>query len=321
MRLRIQPLLRALPLWGAIAALTPSISLAQPDHPKFPIKTVIRSHQQPSTVTFQQSSYQLPGSHLREDSAAYSVEADLSPALNLFTAQDGPWGGLWILDIVPRFVVRRADALGSNPVRTPTYEPRANLYFAPGDSLDPDEATWYASVSLLHYSNGQSGPFLNPDGRTLNTVDGSFSLWSVAAAVHLVNDWLWLPAYKALEIGTFYNKENLLDELYPDFRVSLKLETREQSHRGWHGLGGRSRVRVDLEWLVTNPSGQPASLKPAPFAGAVTGVFTPERTGSRPGLNPGFSLFARYYAGYDPYNMNFNQEIYRIDAGLMFGPQ
>jgi hypothetical protein len=292
---------------------------------------------EPSTLTFRETSFNLPGSHFREDTASYSVEASIAPPFTLVRAVlGGPAPGSYMLNIVPKFVVRRSDGVVSNPVRTPSYMPSAALYYSPWKML-PETSPgglagrphyWYLSFTTMHYSNGAIGPFLNPDG-SLNNVDGSFSLWSASAAVHVQNGWPWLPEYKALHVEYLFNKENALDALYPDWVVSLKLRTAGTRLGGGTGLGGRARVLMDLDWRIRRVNGMPEALKPAPFSGALTGVYAPQWAPLRSGTRGGgvsafvmdFAFFGRLYGGFDYYNMNFDREIYRVDFGLMFGPR
>ena len=270
----------------------------------------ITRHLEPTTATFGKSTLNFPGSSLREDSAVYSVEASVAPHFTLFQgAFSGPLGGAYRLNITPKFVVRCSDGVGSNPVRTPSYIPEATLFYNPRDSVDAS-SYWYLSFGLSHYSNGQTGPFLRSDGR-LNNVDGSFSLWSNTAALHLYNEWPLLPTYKAFQVEYFHHKENLLDDLYPDVTLSLKMQTADYVHPAWRGLAGHSRIMMDLNWLVQNTSALPDAMKPAPFSTSVTGVYAPGK------LFPALALFGRFYAGFDYYNMNFDNEIYRLDVGVM----
>jgi hypothetical protein len=289
---------------------------ARAQGPRVSVFEGMTRHLEASTIAFRQTTVNLPGSHLREDTAAYSFETDIFPQFTLFQAPvGGVLPGAYRLNVAGRFIVRRSDGVPSNPVRTPTYIASGTLFYSPRDSAAAGRGYWYTSFTFSHYSNGETGNFLRPDG-TLNNVDGSFSLWSAAFALHLDNAWPLLPAYKALQVEYVYGKEGALEELYPDYIVSLTLHTRDH-HAGLGGLGGRSRVLIDLDWRVRNGSPRPDALKPVPLSGAVTGVYTPQWNGHD--VFPDLSLFGRYYAGSDYYNMNFDREIHRIDFGLMLG--
>jgi hypothetical protein len=74
----------------------------------------------------------------------------------------------------PKVVLRMFNAR-SKPVKTPSYMPRATLYwFLHPESVAPGRGARYLSVTLSHHSNGQDGPVFNPDG-TVNHESGSFS--------------------------------------------------------------------------------------------------------------------------------------------------
>jgi hypothetical protein len=310
---KIGPLLTV--VWAAMAAtLLPDAALGQEG--RVSVFDGITGHLAPSTMTFEQTTVNLPGSHLRSDTVAYSFEANIHPHFTLFRAPvEGPLPGAYMLNVAGQFLLRRSDGVPSNPVRTPSYIPSGTLFYSPTDSTESNKGYWYLSVALSHYSNGEIGNVLQADG-TLNNVDGSFSLWSVAAGIHFDNEWPLLPAYKALQVEYIYGKEGALDALYPDYVVSLKLHTADYPVPGWGGAG-RTRLHMDADWRVRKQSSFPDSRKPVPLSGSVTGIYTPEWKGQA--LFPDMSLFARYYAGSDYYNMNFDQEIYRIDFGLMLG--
>jgi hypothetical protein len=277
-----------------------------------------KRHFDPSTIAFRQTTIHLPGSHLSVDTAMYSFEADIAPEFTLFRAAlGGPLGGSYMLTTGGRFTIRRADALPSNPVRTPGYTASGTLFYSPYDSIGARRAYAYASLSVSHYSNGQTGDFLRADG-SINDVDGSFSLWSASAAIHLFNDWPLLPEYKSLQLEYLYGKEGALEELYPDYVLSLALHTREHAHQGWWGFAGSSRVLMDFEARLPNGGSRPASMKPEPLSAAITYAYGPRWFGLGRDAFPGLSLFGRFYAGSDYYNINFAREIYRVDFGLMF---
>lgn len=58
------------------------------------------------------------------------------------------------------------------PVSTPSYMPRLIYYHYGEDPYHNGHDYYYVMVS--HHSNGQKGPFYNPDG-TVNVTDGEFS--------------------------------------------------------------------------------------------------------------------------------------------------
>jgi hypothetical protein len=289
-----------------------------------PMETdVVEAHLEPTLGSLGLTSWDLPGSALREDTVAYSVEASIAPAFTLFhTAMPGGLPGHWRLVAVPKVVLRRSDGLPSNPVRTPSYMPAATLYVEPNADLRANGGSAYFSLGLAHYSNGQTGSFLRADGSGINDVDGRFSLWSSSVGLHFVNDWPLLPEYKALRLQHITHKEGLLDEFYPDWIVSLVLHSAERAH-ALGPLGGRSRFTADFDWLPRVRNGAPEAWKPVPFAATLAARYAPDWGVKKPvprGPLGGFALFARFRAGHDTYNMGFHREVYRFDLGLMMGP-
>jgi len=73
-------------------------------------------------------------------------------------------------------VVLRMFLERSVPVKTPSYMPRVTVYkfFHPEQSVIEKSVASYGAVTLSHHSNGQAGPFRNPDG-TINHESGNFS--------------------------------------------------------------------------------------------------------------------------------------------------
>lgn len=286
----------------------------------------VESHLEPTSGSLGLASWDLPGSALREDTLAYSVEASIAPAFTVFhTAMPGGLPGNWRLVAVPKVVLRRSDGLPSNPVRTPSYMPAATLYVEPNANVAEANAAaaraWF-SLGLSHYSNGQTGSFLRADGSGPNDVDGSFSLWSSSVGVHFVNAWPLLPEYKSLRLQHITHKEGLLDDFYPDWIVSLTLHTADRAH-ALGPFGGRSRFTADFDWLPRKRNDAPEAWKPAPFAATLAARYAPDfgvKPPSSRGPLGGFALFARFRAGHDPYNMQFHREIYRFDLGVLLGP-
>jgi hypothetical protein len=273
-----------------------------------------------STVAFRETSLQFPRSHLRPDSAAYSVEARIAPSFIALRSTDGLVPGAMMLAVTPKVLLRRSDGLESNPVRTPGYMPSVTVFYAPRDVTKigiPGEAApafSYFSANLMHHSNGQTGAFLTPEGRP-NHLDGSFSLWSASLTAHLHGGLPLLPDYKALSVERLYLKEGSLDAFYPDWIVSLALGT---APRRPGPVPGRVRLLADFDWTPRKSNGIPNSLKPAPYSAALTAAWYPMTAGR--GTRLDFAVFARAYAGCDDYNINFDREVYRAELGLMFGP-
>src|SRR5690606_2366098 len=165
---------------AAFAAMASSVGAAAGD-PAARLAAQVAAHREPSTIAPGFATWHLPGGHIRHDSASYSVEAVIAPAFALWRGRLPGLAGAWQLDAVPRFAVRRPAGVPSSPVFTPDDRPHVDRHYVPGRVA----ARWGAVFTLEHHSNGQAGPFLNADGSGPNVTDGSFSLWSVAAAWHI----------------------------------------------------------------------------------------------------------------------------------------
>src|SRR5690606_37827390 len=140
----------------------------------------------------------------------------------------------------------------------------------------------YASLTLLHHSNGAQGPFLREDG-SINTVDGSFGYWSAVVVFHARDPWPFLPEYEAVRIERMFFKEFQLQRFYPDWTFALSLGTAERPLSGPGILRGRARLLADFDWSPRLANDWPASHKPYPFSGKVTGIYAPQWKRPAPG--------------------------------------
>ena len=130
------------------------------------------------------------------------------------------------LDVPVRIGVRQFDD-NSLPVRTPSFNPGLRTYL--WWNTNHTAPLYYASIGLHHYSNGQDGEALMPDG-TVNTRTGSFSTNYVEIAAHMLRktegfapQWYRL-AIRQHFIGTWDAAQR---GQYEKGDVSLKVRTRE----------------------------------------------------------------------------------------------
>jgi hypothetical protein len=276
---------------------------------------LIRDDFEPSSFAPGFATFNLPGSHLSRDTAAYSFEAVVIPRLTLYRA-----GGV-MLQADPVITLRRFDNIPSNPVRTPDYKPRATLYYSPVDSVEGSRAArvsesatglWYLSFSWWHHSNGEEGGFgdVREDGGALNDVDGSFSLWGASAELHRHFARAWLPRAASLRLEWFFMKERALGGVYPDAAVTLSLKTARFRHPGVAGFAGWSRLSGETTWRLIPDNALHETLKPDPFSFSAAASYAPDW---RPAFLP-FPVRTDYY------NMNFNRSLRRVDFGVMANP-
>jgi hypothetical protein len=241
----------------------------------------------------------------------------------------------------------------SNPVRTPSYMPKATIQFAWMKNLstekpDRDEFNdgpiemWLVNaIPFGHHSNGQNGCLFTdqarvndecesvlpipPTGRTANTVDGSFST-------------------NYLRVGLNYRR------LYPkgddpkdvrrvtrrEWGVGANLELNPSGYVGGsisddlRPLYGATRVKTTTDVVVGNwkmpllkvTCGRAwSSLSLDYINGAppdVPNVTIATEAACLPARWGGSGLFVRYYRGQDYYNAAFLQSINRVQFGVTF---
>lgn len=189
----------------------------------------------------------------------------------------------------------------SHPVKTPSFNPGARVYFWHRSWVNGEDDFHYLSLGGHHYSNGQSGlHYLNG---AINTNDGSFS-----------TDYLELAYYR--EKGSLWGKVN--------YRQYLTGITWEEAQTDYYEtalveLTGRGPLPwLDMELQLT--------------AGYKFG-----RKYVSPGTNASFkdnlqftaelvlpvsswkdlSWYVRWDKGYDNYNIYYQNKVNRIQAGFV----
>ena len=237
----------------------------------------------------------------------------------------------------------------SNPVRTPSYMPKATVQIARfknlSTSTDVDEtafnrgpiATFLIDVIPFgHHSNGQNGCLFtsqsrNDDGecvevipfadRTINTENGSFSTNYIEATVHYGRQYLDSPGEEKGETaGDFVTRAQ--------WRVGLGMQFNPEGYVGGSikpevsDLYGPTRVlfeamgaRRDL-WRCGRVGGdmrlQFLTDKPEGIPAVITrieGTCFPRRWG-------GAGIFVAFYHGQDYYNLGFTEKISRLQFGV-----
>jgi len=213
-------------------------------------------------------------------------------------------------------VVLRMFLERSVPVKTPSYMPRLTFYrfIHPEQTLRQNAVASYASLTVSHHSNGQAGPFRNPDG-TVNHETGNFSTNFIEAAYVRGG-----PVFPGMD-----GQSRFSVEVHPP---------------GWYDResnAGYSHFRLHLsatsiEKLNANPgSNCPRRFfQDCTFNYAVTylaGNVLPKFRGrgrfplwievsATPTFTPDLSIFVNGYWGQDYYNTYFNQSLTTIRFGI-----
>ena len=256
---------------------------------------------------------------------------------------------LWTYPAFGTFMVRlRMFDEDSNPVRTPSYMPKATVQFAAfrdisrgADTEQPDRrvAMWLIDiVPFGHHSNGQNGGlftgYSRVDGecvtavevpvtvRTVNTENGSFSTNYIRTGVHYRRN---LPG-----IGGRYSicRHTLA--------VGCRRTPRDQSHLvsiggaisdDLHAIYGATRARVSasaarLQWRRFGRIEGKLALEYIPDApSSVSNVTTVAEQLMLPRGWGGAGIFARFYRGQDYYNLAFLDDVSRLAVRPGFQPR
>jgi hypothetical protein len=252
---------------------------------------VVRSHFELSYLAYPIGLSGLP---------ALVFESSIAP--DFFVSQPA-WPIAFVL--TPKIVVRMFNE-PSVPVKTPSYMPRASIYAWLTHELSPGETTMYASLTLSHHSNGQSGPFFLNDG-SINHESGGFS-----------TNYFELTAYETRLDQRFFGWNALSFVWHPGFGQNPEL-------RGRYGL---TRLYYATTLLDTE---QPLQGKLALQVGAILDDFlhtshnsvvralerfpiSVQYTVTVPGFDLG--LYAGFYFGHDYYNIWFDNMVQAFQLGI-----
>jgi hypothetical protein len=145
------------------------------------------------------------------------LEAELNQHVHLFEWRFG------MFKFTPKVRLRFFNG-PSNPVKTPGYLPRVTYFhwFKERKTIKP--RFYSCSFMFSHHSNGQSGPFFNPDG-TINTDNGSFDTNFIEVAGHRYSESKYFDclklAYQIRLPSLEKETDDILAKLYWDHKVIL----------------------------------------------------------------------------------------------------
>jgi hypothetical protein len=207
----------------------------------------------------------------------------------------------------------------SNPVKTPSFMPRATYFFwfnSLNNLVHNNFKILYFSVMISHHSNGQSGNFYTNDGR-VNTESGNFStnfLEFAANAFTLNNFWINL----AYQWHPGFNREPGLHDQYETGRALIKL--RKFFFFEYIDLqlfGSVSYITTGRKYIQTpeEPNAQHPAI--AGIKAKTSDNFNYQlQFHLRPYWFDDVSFFAKYDYGYDYYNIHFQEKIHKIQVGV-----
>jgi len=226
-------------------------------------------------------------------------EADIAPN---FIVTRPSWPFAFVL--TPKIVVRMFREF-SEPVKTPSYMPRAGVFVWFDQTLHGNEPELYTSLTINHHSNGQAGPFFLPDG-SINHDDGDFS-----------TDYLELALYATASTQRYFAWSRLALEWHvditqtPELRGRYGLRRLHLSSTLLNELPLHGSVSVELsaildDFLHASDNSAVRVLERFPFALRYAFML--------PGIDLGF--YVGYYFGHDYYNIWFDRLINVIQIGI-----
>jgi len=280
-------MLRYLVVGVALALATPSVEAQDPGVP---------TDETLGAVVMQSEQSEIGLQPLRHAAEPIILEGRIVPHLFL-----NRLGTRLALEITPKIRLRILDA-DSEPVRAPSFMPRATLYFWLNREQPPNTPGTFFSVRVSHHSNGQDGDFFNPDG-SVNHVDGSFSTNFVEGGVH-----------RSFFPGAGIVVASLSVEQHLGFSQSPELD----------GRYSMSRVNLRTDYSAPSRFLKEVDLDLALLLGGVEGwdTFDPHRVSAEltlrfaPRWISDATLFAKGYIGQDYYNIRFDQWVALLQLGL-----
>jgi hypothetical protein len=205
----------------------------------------------------------------------------------------------------------------SEPVKTPSFMPRITYYWwRAGEASSLTSASYY-SLMLSHHSNGQDGPFYNPDG-SINTDTGSFSTNYFELSRYQLTQIAFLPHWSQLSLiwHAGFAREPKLAGQYEKVKIKLHTRTREYMFGDW-GLINSSLLSYTLkgrDYIVAPDPGLPAIL---PIRARRTdNIHVATEFHIAPAGWNDMRIFIKYDFGYDYYNIHFRERINRVQIGV-----
>jgi hypothetical protein len=228
-------------------------------------------------------------------------EASIAP--HFFVSRPA-WPFAFVL--TPKIVLRlfRED---SEPVKTPSYMPRATVFVWFTETLT-GKPQLYTSFMISHHSNGQTGDFFLEDG-SINHDTGDFSTNFLELTLYATGHTQRLFGWSALsfEWHPDINRSPELDGRYGFLRLHLASAVLSQLP-----LHGALSVRLSAVLDDLQRSSKHAAvrvLERFPFSLRYAFVI--------PGFDLGF--YVAYYFGHDYYNIWFDRLVNVLQVGIFGG--
>ncbi len=281
------------PAVPAAPAAEPSLPAASEQAPsdEAPTVNVVRRNFEPSYIAYPIGFSGLP---------PLILEANIAPH---FVVTRPTWPVAFVL--TPKILVRMFRER-STPVTTPSYMPRVSVFMWLHQTLRRDEITAYASLSLNHHSNGQTGKAVDANGLN-NHETGDFSTNFLELSVYETRLSQALFAWNALafEWHLGFNQSANLENRYG----LLRLKFATTVVKTYAPLDGALTIQVTAlldKFQRTSDGAFSRGLERFPIA--------LQYTVKVPGVDLG--AYVGYYLGHDYYNIWFDRVIHTVQFGV-----
>lgn len=246
-------------------------------------------------------------------------EADIIPYYQLSLSGTDRWG----VELSPQVILRMYNE-ESYPVRTPSFMPRATVFYHLRQA-NRREYDLFGYASWCHHSNGQENPFYLADSVTVNRLSGNFATNMVEAGLFMSRPDRRNPFatnYSKLSAVYHYRHINELDNRYGDLRFYLDMQSTVDISKTLRYLNLTQRalpkessvlqVSTQLGWIAGN-MGNVASFDLKRLVAKATVSY-------KPAFFKDVTFFTQYYYGQDYYNIYFDRTLHVFRFGIMAKP-
>lgn len=238
-------------------------------------------------------------------------EGDIAPYFMLGLSRDNKWG----IDLSPRIIFRMYNTK-SYPIRTPSFMPKASVFYHLVDNADKNKDL-FAFFSWLHHSNGQDEAFYESDSVTINTESGNFSTNWISGGIFISrptaidftsNDYKIYVAYS-------YQQEEGLDGSYGRLRFFFDLQSNLNlskllriKRKTYNNRSNTFRQSVHIGWIAGNlDDAKVIDIKRFMFRYTLD---------FKPSFLNDVTIFAQYDYGQDYYNIHYNRTLNVLRFGI-----
>lgn len=259
---------------------------------------------------FREPSYILLGSGLG-NLEPLIFEGNLAPYYMISLNRDNKWG----IELSPRIIIRMYNK-ESFPIRTPSFMPKATIFYHLVDNLNKNK-DMFMYFSWLHHSNGQDGTFYNADSVTINTKSGNFTTNWIIAGVYITRPTAIAFTSNDYKIYVTYNykQESGLEDTYGRLRFFFDLQSNLNlskllgiKRKTYNNSFNSIRQSLHLGWIAGNLNNTKI-IDSKRFILRYTLAFKPSF------LND-VTLFTQYDYGQDYYNIYYNRKLNVFRIGI-----